>query len=730
VTVIAQDLDSAFQVALPPRPYPGLRPFEKDEWPIFFGRERMADAVLSQLIDKRVLVVHGDSGCGKSSLVRAAVLPRLEQENARGGIQWRTCATAPGGEPLWNLAQALAGIDGGAPSMDRALEIRRAMNVGAEAPAALAGLMRRGPEDHLCILLDQFEELFAHARRHGSEEAQLLTDILVALHTTPPHGLYAVLTMRSEFLGACARFRGFAEMANATQYLLPRMNHDDLLRAIRETASLYNGEVTLDLAERLIADAGGGQDQLPLIQHGLMLLHHENARGSGPSTTRWRLGLEHYKSSGGLSRLLSDHADDVMTKVQAEHLPPDSRIIEDLFRSLTDINADGQAIRRPCTLADLVAVTGGNEPAVRCVVDAFRAEGVSFLKPYGSDPLDLDALIDISHEALIRCWSKINDPRDGWLIAEFKNGLVWRALLVQADSFERDPSNVLSPTTTDERERWIQRRTAAWAKRYGGGWDRVQRLLHASAAERDRKRAEQLEAQRRDEEARLREQRYRLQKIGLIALSILVALAGWLAYTAWRQSQKADQATFDATRQRDDVQLVNQELARKLTEVSSQLEAAKNTGTYSETLGKATRELNTLASDLTNQTLVTQANIAAPSAQTKPRVYIQIADESQRPAARELKSRLEGSPVGTANVIVPGIELVKASSSRSVVRCFRADECANEAGRLADVVNGLLSYPEVVVEDFSKRYGSRTGIRPRHYELWFASGDIRLKGKS
>lgn len=68
-------LDALFRVDLPPRPYPGLRPFEKDEWPIFFGRERMADAIVAQLIDKRLLVVHGDSGCGKSSLIRAAVLP-------------------------------------------------------------------------------------------------------------------------------------------------------------------------------------------------------------------------------------------------------------------------------------------------------------------------------------------------------------------------------------------------------------------------------------------------------------------------------------------------------------------------------------------------------------------------------------------------------------------------------------------------------------------------------
>src|SRR5690606_32072233 len=128
----------------------------KDEWPIFFGRERMADAVVAQLIDKRLLVVHGDSGCGKSSLVRAAVLPRLEQESARSGLTWRTCTTLPGDAPLWNFATALSALDGGDEA--RTMDIRRALNFGRDAPAEIARMLRRDPTDHLCILVDQFEE--------------------------------------------------------------------------------------------------------------------------------------------------------------------------------------------------------------------------------------------------------------------------------------------------------------------------------------------------------------------------------------------------------------------------------------------------------------------------------------------------------------------------------------------------------------------------------------------
>ena len=149
----------------------------------------------------------------------------------------------------------------------------------------------------------------------------------------PPPGLYAILTMRSEFLGACARFKGLAEAVNLTQYLLPQMERSALMRAIREPATLYDGEVSRELAERLIADAGGEQDELPLIQHGLMQFWRRKAAITAryverpadapprlrPGDSRdsfrydagraWRLGLRIIRA-GGLADLFSDHADE------------------------------------------------------------------------------------------------------------------------------------------------------------------------------------------------------------------------------------------------------------------------------------------------------------------------------------------------------------------------------------------------------------------------------------
>jgi Novel STAND NTPase 1 len=265
-----------FDLELPPSPYPGLRPFEPQEWPIFFGRERMTDEVINRLIDKHLVVVHGDSGCGKSSLVRAGVLAHLGQERARSGVQWRTCHMLPREAPLQNLVEAIAKLQGAARDSDFGHQVHRVLNHGRDAPPPLADLLGGGKDDNICILVDQFEELFSFARQHGRDEAQLFVDFLVGLQEKPPEGLYAILTMRSEFLGVCARFKGLAEAVNQTQYLLPQMERPALLRAIREPATLYDGEVSRELAERMIADAGGGQDQLPLIQHGLIVLwRHE-----------------------------------------------------------------------------------------------------------------------------------------------------------------------------------------------------------------------------------------------------------------------------------------------------------------------------------------------------------------------------------------------------------------------------------------------------------------------
>jgi hypothetical protein len=542
-----------FAVVLPPSPYPGLRPFEKHEWPIFFGRESMTTHVVDRLLDNHFIVVHGDSGCGKSSLIRVGVQARLEQEQARSGREWITTDMRLGDSPLWGLAKALACGQGEQVERD----FRRLLNRGRKAAPALAQTLSLTENQRLCVLVDQFEELFRFAEETDLEWARLFTDVLVGLERNPPPGLYIVLTMRSEFMGHCGRFRGLAEAINRSQYLLPRMERPALVRAIREPARVYGEELPVTLADTLIADAGGRQDQLPLIQHGLMLLWQGADPGarSGPAVQAERPGqtagtplgppapeaapigeptrvkkrqfdLGDHASRVSLAELLSTHADDVMNQVAPAVDEKRRQVIEHLFRALTDINAEGQAIRRPRQFGELVAMTGADKATLEEIIDAFRAEGVSFLTPYGQDSLTSEKTIDISHEALIRCWRRIADAETGWLHREFQDGLTWQSLRVQAEGFKRNPKQVLSAAATTDLEAWIQKLSSrSWCERYGGGWDSVQDLLDASRKESEKQRRER-EARRRKE---IRLTRF-IALVSLIAFLITAALAGWAFY--------------------------------------------------------------------------------------------------------------------------------------------------------------------------------------------------------
>ncbi len=691
----APEYEALFTLALPPRPYPGLRAFEKEEWPIFFGRERMTDEVVAQLVRKHLLVLHGDSGCGKSSLLRAGVLPRLEQGNARGGARWRTCTVTPGEAPLRRLAQELAKL---MPCGEgHALEIRRRLNLGPSAAAAIAPLLCPTEGEHVCILVDQFEELFAHAAREGPEEAQCFIDIIIGLHAQPPRGLYAALAMRSEFLGACARYRGLAEAVNATQYLLPRMEHEDVVRAVCEPAAMYEGTVPRSVAEWMIADAGHGQDQLPLIQHALMLLHRESGGHPG-----WTIGEEACAMS--LAQRLSEHADAVKQEVERALAGTHPRLVEDMMRALTQVNADGHAIRRPCTLRELVAVTGAGEGPVRMAVDRFRADGTSFLRPAPPAPLSPGTLVDIGHEALIRCWRDLAAEGEGWLAKEFRNGLVWRSLLVQVDSFERDAENTLSPATYIERSKWMERRNAAWGERYGGGWDRVQALLEASR----------------------KAMRKQLLLTRIVPVSVVLAvLLGISIFQQFELSKARDQALQEAAhakRAEATAQLARAQSERtrdeslqanaRLTQTVQVIQASAAQAGATQVEAKAEDAL----AQLRQQTVDLQGAAAPPV--LPPRVYFHIFEQEQRDAARALERELEQRKLGSTSIVVAGIEQVPIAPSRNVLRCFRIAECREEAPRLAAILNELLEKPEIVVEDLSARYERSAGIRPRHYELW------------
>jgi hypothetical protein len=198
--------------------------------------------------------------------------------------------------------------------------------------------------------------------------------------------------MRSEYLADCARFAGFAETINRTQYLVPRVEDDGLLRAVKRPPQMYGALFDEALADRLIVSVRRREDELPLLQHGLMLMW-DDAVQRARRGDRLVLDGAIVDKAGGLAELLSSHADKVMTAAA-----PDGRrerIVQAVFCALTDVNAEGSAIRRPCAFRELCAVADATPEELRSILDAFRAPGVSFLTPYLPVPIGENTVIDI-----------------------------------------------------------------------------------------------------------------------------------------------------------------------------------------------------------------------------------------------------------------------------------------------------------------------------------------------
>ena len=523
------------EIVLPPAPYPGLRPFLKDEWPIFFGRESMTEDIIERLINNQLVTVHGDSGCGKSSLIAAGVLPILENDLARVGGSWRTFIVRPQDDPLGNLARGLSQTNNTSEGDYNA--IRRLLNMGKNAPQKLAELLGCSASKNVCILFDQFEELFEHAKHDGEIDAELVTEFLVGLQQQKPMGFHVVLTMRSDYLGQCAQYRGFAEAVNATQYLLPRMERPALLRAINEPAELFGGSIERLLADRLITDAGSNQDQLPLLQHGLMLLWRKKT--GGQKLASWTLRSEDYGLEGNLSDLLSQHADVVMQAIAPT--PQDQKIVESVFRALSDQNSERQAIRRRVEFSELASVSGATEDQLQNLLLPFRADEVSFIRPFGAEQIARDDEVDVSHESILRHWRKISDPAGGWLAREAEAGLRWALYRAAVVNFASNANEWLQPKSAENGRAFLADHNATWAQRYGGGWETVNRLVEASVEHWDSKAREE----KQGIEKHQRQARQLRQTSATLALVMLLGV-GIIAFQVWQESQSRGRLIAEA----------------------------------------------------------------------------------------------------------------------------------------------------------------------------------------
>lgn len=457
-------------------PYVGLRPFRGDENLLFFGRDEQTLELLQRLHSNRFVAVVGSSGSGKSSLIRAGLIPALKGGYlVENSSQWLIAIMKPGQNPMFNLAETIfLQIN---PKIEDS-EIRdfviRIKKEGVSAILDVIEPLRKNKNANFFLLVDQFEELFRFSLKQSDvsyrTEAIDFVNTILKLSEQTRIPFYVIFTMRSDFIGDCAQFFGLPEALNKSQYLVPRLNRLELKKVIEGPAKLFGGNFNSSLTSRLINDLGEVKDELPLVQHALMRIweYEKNVNKSG------ELDLEDYKHIGGIENALSMHADEALKELNPDEMP----LAKALFQALTTIDENGRKIRRPARLRDLKELTGATEEKLLGIIQTFVKNNRSFLviDKIGDSG---DKLIDISHESLIRHWKSLNS----WVDEESVAAMQYIRLCDAYVANKEDRKDLLSGREFEITQEWYEKfkPNKLWASRYNDSFEEGMKYLSNSA---------------------------------------------------------------------------------------------------------------------------------------------------------------------------------------------------------------------------------------------------------
>ena len=280
-------------------PYKGLARFEADDADVFFGREALVSEAIARLVERPFLALVGASGSGKSSLLRAGILPALGAGAIPGSGRWATSLIRPGEHPFDALA-------------------------GASAPRVLA--------------VDQFEEVFTACDDDAERSAFIHTLTNAALDRDRPTTV--ILAMRADLYGRCASYRPLASLLAESQILVGPMDEPELRLAIERPAERVGLTVEPTLTDALIADTRGEPGALPLLSTALLELWTHRTGGV--------LTLAQYHRAGGVDGAVARLAEDAYARLDDDEAAAAKRILLRLASS----DDEGRLVRRRAAFSE------------------------------------------------------------------------------------------------------------------------------------------------------------------------------------------------------------------------------------------------------------------------------------------------------------------------------------------------------------------------------------------
>jgi len=498
----------------PENPYKGLRAFQEADADDFFGRESLVEQLLWRLGEddagSRFLAVVGPSGSGKSSVVKAGVVPALRRGALPMSKRWYTLDIVPGTHPFEELEAALLRVAVNPPAS--LLEVFR------EDERGLTRAIKRilpGQNDELLLVIDQFEELFTMVGDEA-ERAHFLKSLLSAASDERSQ-LRVIVTLRADFYDRPLLYPDFGElMRKRTEVVLP-LSPEELTRAITAPAERVGLKLEAGLAATIVSEIGEQPGALPLLQYALSELYE---RRSGKTLT-----LQAYHESGKVLGALARRADELYDALNEAG----KQAARQLFLRLVTPGEGSEDTRRRVQQSE---IPGGD--AAQNVIENF---GKYRLLTFDRDPMTRVPTVEVAHEALIRQWGRLR----GWIDESRESVRLQRRLTTAADEWfnaNREPSFLLSGTRLEQFENWSKETDLMLSPR-------ETEYLAASIAERQKREAQE-EARQANEhllEQRSRQRLRALVAVMLVATIIALGLTGFAFTQQQVAQQNADLAT-------------------------------------------------------------------------------------------------------------------------------------------------------------------------------------------
>ncbi|MGJ3239089.1 MAG: protein kinase domain-containing protein [Anaerolineae bacterium] len=370
----------------PPNPYKGLQAFEEGDAKRFFGREELVERLVQSIgvSQSRFLALIGASGSGKSSLVRAGMIPALREDAVEGSREWFYSTMVPGDDPLRELSEAILRIAIIAPE-----NWGISLSEGPQKLHQLLNLILPDDGSELLLFIDQFEETFTLC--DDEQMRQLFLDSLWYAVHQPDSRLRLIITLRADFYDRPLHYPQFGQMLQEhTEIVLP-LNLQELEASIMEPARRVSLGVEPALKNAILNDVQGQPGALPLLQYALTELYERKPDNAHALT------LEQYNTIDGLAGAIARRASEIYTGTLDG---AQQNVARKLFLRIIAIDENGTVTRRRVLWSEMLQ--GIDDPAIlQQVVEAFEKYR---LLTRDHDQVTRAPTIEVAHEAIIKSW--------------------------------------------------------------------------------------------------------------------------------------------------------------------------------------------------------------------------------------------------------------------------------------------------------------------------------------